>query len=147
MNSGQNILCIFHGNCPDGFGAAWDGLFCADLGKLADDGQSIERKHFKDIAELLPVTTRELEIGGFRVKAANLPYTLSSDAGHALAEGKPFGACYWDTPGGRMFSLRSNDEGEDVAEVAKQYGGGGHRNAAGFKVSFEQAQTFEVQND
>ena len=42
------------------------------------------------------------------------------------------------------FSLRSSDDGADVAEVAKQYGGGGHRNAAGFRVSFAQAQAFEV---
>ena len=31
-----------------------------------------------------------------------------------------------------------------VAEVAKQYGGGGHRNASGFKVSFAAAAAFEV---
>ena len=38
----------------------------------------------------------------------------------------------------------TSDDGADVAEVAKQYGGGGHRNAAGFRVSFAQAQAFEV---
>jgi uncharacterized protein len=32
----------------------------------------------------------------------------------------------------------------DVSEIAKQYGGGGHRNASGFTVSFAQAQAFEV---
>jgi len=52
--------------------------------------------------------------------------------------------CPWDTPEGRVFSLRSNDEGVDVSEVAKQYGGGGHRNASGFKVSFAAAAAFEV---
>lgn len=30
------------------------------------------------------------------------------------------------------------------SEVAKQYGGGGHRNASGFKVSFAAAVAFEV---
>ena len=30
------------------------------------------------------------------------------------------------------------------SEVAKQYGGGGHRNASGFKVSFAAAAAFEV---
>jgi oligoribonuclease NrnB/cAMP/cGMP phosphodiesterase (DHH superfamily) len=74
----------------------------------------------------------------------NLPYTMSSDAGHEMAKGKPFAACYWDTPKGRVFSLRSTDEGADVSEVAKQYGGGGHRNASGFTVSFAHAQAFEV---
>lgn len=48
------------------------------------------------------------------------------------------------TPEGRVFSLRSSDEGVDVSDVAKQYGGGVHRNAAGFRVSFAQAAAFEV---
>jgi nanoRNase/pAp phosphatase (c-di-AMP/oligoRNAs hydrolase) len=85
-----------------------------------------------------------MTIGGHRVPVANLPYTMSSDAGHEMAKGRPFAACYWDTPEGRVFSLRSNDEGVDVSEVAKQYGGGGHRNASGFTVSFAAATAFEV---
>ena len=66
------------------------------------------------------------------------------DAEYEMANGKPFAACYWDTPKGRVFSLRSSDDGADVSEVAKQYGGGGHRNASGFTVSFAQAQAFEL---
>jgi nanoRNase/pAp phosphatase (c-di-AMP/oligoRNAs hydrolase) len=31
-----------------------------------------------------------------------------------------------------------------VSEIAKLYGGGGHKHAAGFRVSFEQARGFEV---
>ena len=111
---------------------------------LATEGEAIERKHFKDIRELLGVTTRDMVIGGHLVPVANLPYTMSSDAGHELAKGRPFAACYWDTPKGRVFSLRSTDDGADVSEVAKQYGGGGHRNASGFTVSFAQAQAFEL---
>lgn len=122
----------------------WDTLMAAAPDALAKEGKAIERKHFKDIQELLGVTTREMVIGGHRVPVANLPYTMSSDAGHELAKGHPFAACYWDTPDGRVFSLRSNDDGVDVSEVAKQYGGGGHRNASGFRVSFEQAKCFEL---
>lgn len=122
----------------------WDALMEKSMGELAGEGKSIERKHFKDIMELLGVTTRDMVIGGHRVPVANLPYTMSSDAGHHLANGKPFAACYMDTPEGRVFSLRSSEDGIDVAEVAKQYGGGGHRNAAGFRVSFAHAQAFEV---
>jgi len=122
----------------------WDKLMASDVGDLVAEGTAIERKHFKDIRELLGVVTREMLIGGHRVPVANLPYTLTSDAGSELAKGRPFAACYWDTPEGRVFSLRSTDEGADVSEVAKQYGGGGHRNASGFRVSFAQAQTFEI---
>ena len=103
------------------------------LQALADQGSAIERKHFKDIAELLAVSARPMVIGGHRVKVANLPYTMSSDAAGKLAEGEPFGACYMDTPDGRVFSLRSHGEqAVDVSEIAKAYGGGGHKNAAGF---------------
>ena len=104
---------------------------------LLQEGEAIERKHFKDIDELLEVTTREFTIGGHTVPVANLPYTLSSDAGHKLAQGKPFAGCYWDTPDGRVFSLRSADDGLDVSEIAKQYGGGGHKNASGFRVPYD----------
>jgi oligoribonuclease NrnB/cAMP/cGMP phosphodiesterase (DHH superfamily) len=114
----------------------WDTLMATDVQSLRSDGAAIERKHQKDVAELLAVTKRRLVIGGHNVPVASLPYTLTSDAGHLMAQGEPFAACYWDTPDGRVFSLRSTDDGMDVSEIAKQYGGGGHRNASGFRVPF-----------
>lgn len=114
----------------------WDKLMAADVETLRSDGAAIERKRHKDIAELVAVTKRRLVIGGHDVPVASLPYTLTSDAGHLMAQGEPFAACYWDTPEGRVFSLRSTDDGMDVSEIAKQYGGGGHRNASGFRVPF-----------
>lgn len=111
---------------------------------LAVEGAAIERKHHKDIKELLGVTQRRMMIGGHNVPVANLPYTLVSDAAHQMAKGEPFAACYWDTPKGRVFGLRSTDEGMDVSEIAKQYGGGGHRNASGFTVPFSVAQSMEI---
>lgn len=122
----------------------WDGLMQTDPVKLAIEGKAIERKHFKDIDELLGVVTRPMSIDSHHVMIANLPYTFSSDAGHKLAQGMPFGGCYYDTPEGRCFSLRSTNEGIDVSEVAKKFGGGGHRNAAGFMISFDKAKTFEM---
>ncbi len=114
----------------------WDELMAADVGTLLVEGRAIERKHHKDVGELVGVCKRRLVIGGHDVPAASLPYTLTSDAGHLMAQGEPFAACYWDTPTGRVFSLRSTDEGLDVSEIAAQYGGGGHRNASGFRVPF-----------
>lgn len=112
----------------------WDKLMNTPTQILRVEGEAIERKHHKDIAELVGVTKRRMKIGGHDVPVANLPYTLTSDAGHLMAKGEPFAACYWDTPGGRVMSLRSTDEGVDVSEVAKGYGGGGHRNASGFRM-------------
>lgn len=115
----------------------WDRLMSADrveLLKMTAAGAAIERKHHKDVAELVAVCKRRMVIGGYDVPVASLPYTLVSDAAHAMAKGEPFAACYWDTADGRTFGLRAADEGIDVSEVAKQYGGGGHAKSAGFKV-------------
>lgn len=135
----------------------WD--FLADLLEqdpvyAAEMGAAIEKKHHKDIAELVTEMRRELIIGGHVVPAANLPKTLTSDAGHLMCgpyksayhNGQmftpPFAACYWDTPEGRVFSLRSAG-GFDVSEIAKLYGGGGHKTAAGFRVPLSRVGEFE----
>lgn len=127
---------------------AWDALMLAgddeeDLRDLRLEGAAIERKHHKDIAELVAVCKRPMKIGGAVVPAASLPYTLTSDAGHLMAADAPFAACYWDTPEGRVFSLRSREDGADVSEIAKLYGGGGHKHAAGFRVPFSRLVEFE----
>lgn len=115
----------------------WQGL-AEDFAKTPDAafeaGAAIEKKHHKDVAELVAASKRPMVIGGHSVEVANVPYTLSSDAGHLLTQTNAFGACYFDTPKGRVFSLRSVDEKEDVGAIAKSYGGGGHRNASGFTM-------------
>lgn len=111
-------------------------IFGRTIAQLASDGEAIERKHHKDVAELVGVTQRRMVIGGISIPIANLPYTLTSDAGNVMAKGDEtkIGACYWDTPEGRVFSLRSTDDGPDVSAIAKQYGGGGHAHASGFRM-------------
>lgn len=119
----------------------WDGL-AARMAKpetqvaLMEEGAAIERKHHKDIAELVTAFRRLAMIAGHEVPVANLPYTMASDAGHLMAEGWPFAACYYDRSDGvRVFSLRSREGGVDVSEIAAQFGGGGHKHAAGFQGS------------
>jgi oligoribonuclease NrnB/cAMP/cGMP phosphodiesterase (DHH superfamily) len=115
----------------------WDTLMRADQAELLNltaNGAAIERKHHKDVAELVKVCQRPMVIAGITVPVASLPYTMVSDAAGLMAKGLPFAACYWDTPTGRIFGLRSDDNGLDVSEIAKSYGGGGHVRAAGFTV-------------
>lgn len=92
----------------------WDLLMSLPVEHLAKDGEAIERKHHKDVMELVKVTRRMiLTEDNVMVPVANLPYTMTSDAGHLMAVGSgtddapefPFAACYWDTPGGRMPSF------------------------------------------
>jgi len=116
----------------------WDRLMMsseAEFANLKRDGEAIERKLQKDIRELIATGVRRMTIGGYDVPVLNAPSTYVSDAGHILSRGEAFAACYWDHAGGRSFSLRSGDEGVDVSEVAKIYGGGGHIKAAGFTVA------------
>jgi len=122
----------------------WDRLMATEPRELAKEGEPILRKQLKDVRELLPETTRRMNIAGHNVPIANLPYTHVNDAAHLLCEGEPFAGCYWDTPYGRVFDLRSSDAGVDVSEIAEQFGGGGHRNAAGFRLPYEAAATFEA---
>jgi len=112
----------------------WDILFDSDLGVLRKEGKAIERKHFKDIQEYIAAASYRDVIAGYEVPVLNAPYFWSSDAGHIMAKNEPFAACYWDTPEGRVYSLRSTDNGMDVAKIAEQFGGGGHAHAAGFRI-------------
>lgn len=67
-------------------------------------------------------------------RCANATTLISETAGE-LARETGIGCCWFeDGTGKRVYSLRSNADGlnVDVSEIAKRFGGGGHRNAAGF---------------
>lgn len=125
--------------------AVWDELMRADTGRLQAEGAVLNRKHDKDIAELIKVCGRRLRIGGHDVLAVNLPYTMGSDAMASISEGEPFTAYYYDTDGSRHFGLRSAKDGLDVSKIAASYGGGGHHHAAGFRVPLSEASQFELE--
>lgn len=75
-------------------------------------------------------------IGNYRVPVICAPNFMASDLAGELAQGHPFAAVFWDGEFSRNYSLRSRGD-FDVSEIAKQYGGGGHKNAAGFKVDIK----------
>ena len=105
-----------------------------DTAYLVREGEAIGRKQLKDIKELLSAITYKLRIGQYIVPAANLPYMMSSEAGHILSKDVPFAATYFFNGDKYQFSLRSSETGMDVSEIAKTYHGGGHKHAAGFQV-------------
>lgn len=77
----------------------------------------------------------EIELGGHRILAVNCTANISEVAGR-LAETRPFGASYFIRGDGmEVWSLRSRNGAVDVSEVARRFGGGGHRAAAGFEVA------------
>ena len=103
---------------------------------MAADGAAIERKNAKDLVELLDSNTRFIMFAGHDVPSANVPPFLASAAGDELSKANAFAIIWHDTRDGVRVSIRSQREGGlDVSQIAKIYGGGGHRNAAGFTVS------------
>lgn len=121
----------------------WDGV--ADLCEntivynvFVGQGEAIERKHFKDVKELIRAAAYRSVIAGHEVPTLNAPYFYSSDAGHQMSQGEAFAACYYDTADNRVYSLRSQPDGADVSLIAAKFGGGGHKNAAGFRVALSE---------
>lgn len=106
-------------------------------GNVLAEAHAIERFYDRKLAEMLPTATLRT-IGKWEaVPVANAPWAFASDLGHELLKEHPhapFAAVYYDNFGGRTYSLRSEDARQDVSEVARTFGGGGHRNAAGFRV-------------
>ena len=134
----------------------WDLLFHVDgirLEALKDDGSAILRAHNQNVQAALK-QARPCEIfkwapfanapgrvidGFIRYSlfglACNAPSFLASDLGHELANRSGTFGLVWSMAGDGQIhcSLRSNGD-YDVSAIAKCFGGGGHRNAAGFST-------------
>lgn len=76
-------------------------------------------------------------LDGHRVPFATCSPELRSEVGHELLEKfaeAPFAAIFYvNDQGGKEWSLRGREGGMDVNEIAKKFGGGGHKAAAGFR--------------
>jgi hypothetical protein len=116
--------------------AAWDEI-AKDTDKLVKEGEGILRSHNANIAKFIGDAYFDT-IDGRSVPVVNVPYHYASDTAHALLQkypDAPFTACWFRRGDGMIqYSLRSEDSRVDVSEVAKKFGGGGHRNAAGYQV-------------
>lgn len=85
-------------------------------------------------------------LNGEKGLAINATRMYVSDLGHRLAEQSGTFGLVWSLLGPELdvtrqvaCSLRSIGE-FDVSEIARSFGGGGHRNAAGFEISFAQLE-------
>lgn len=113
----------------------WDRFALMDRDAIGEEfkapGEAILRRERQIIDDHLR-HAREIDMDGYKILAVNAT-TLFSEIAGELAEGRPFGACYFDrSDGKRQWSLRSRDGGVDVSAIAKARGGGGHPHASGF---------------
>lgn len=116
-----------HTTMAQDFWELGDGLFTA-----RKRGVAVQAKVRQYVAEVRK-NARRIAFEGFDVPIVNAPQVDISELGHALADGETFAMAWWQRADGVFqYSLRSIGD-FDVSELAKRYGGGGHKNAAGFQ--------------
>lgn len=111
----------------------WDELYARGAKSLIEEGKAIQR-YYRLRIEDLKRHAYPARLGQDNCWISNAPYFAASEVAGELCDrpGATFGACYFEVaPGKWQYSLRSRGE-FDVSAIAKQYGGGGHKNAAGF---------------
>lgn len=99
---------------------------------LIEEGFPIARYYRQKIEEI-KTTQHTRRLGGFEVPVCNAPYFAASEVAGELAPPEGFAACYFHNGQGWQFSLRSRGS-FDVGRFARFFGGGGHKQAAGFTV-------------
>ncbi len=114
----------------------WDDL-ATDLEdkrpSMLAEGAALLRHENKQVDRIVRAS-KPWRVCGHLVPAVNTS-VLQSEVGHRLAPGSPFAVCWVEGADGFWYlSLRSTDEGLDVGAIARELGGGGHRNAAGCKI-------------
>jgi oligoribonuclease NrnB/cAMP/cGMP phosphodiesterase (DHH superfamily) len=75
-----------------------------------------------------------IRMRNYKVYAINMPYIYTGEMSKHLTKNVPFVVSFWYDGTKTIFSLRSAPGGVDVSEIAKHYGGGGHRHASGFEL-------------
>ena len=114
----------------------WDELAEMPAEELARQGAPIVQANRCEVERLLR-SAHPVILGSRRVEGVNSAL-LRSLVGHELAKrmafGEPWGLVY-RLNGPRVDVSLYSIGALDVSRIAREYGGGGHRNAAGFSVS------------
>jgi hypothetical protein len=116
----------------------WTSLAARDVDDLAREGAPIVRTDAVEVERAIR-NPSPISLAGRRVESINARARRSA-IGHALAERKAFGqqwGCVYRIEGSRVHATLYSIGDLDVSEVAAEYGGGGHKNAAGFTLSLE----------
>lgn len=125
----------------------WKGFLVDGTAHFSTQGAAILRTHDRNVQDVLKYAVRKctLKDTGYydydddnfiwEGLAANCSTCFTSDVGHELADQSGTFGLLWvlDKDGKVRCSLRSNGD-YDVSAIAKTFGGGGHKNAAGFET-------------
>src|SRR5262249_291756 len=105
--------------------------------KFVSEAEGIERFYNQKIAEIVRTATFKKISDWNAIPVAHAPRAFASDVGNALLRAHPsppFVAVVVHASDTRSYSRQPEETREDVSEVARKFGGGGHRNAASFRV-------------
>ncbi len=98
-------------------------------------GAIVQMYREKCVQRLVQNNAQEVQFGEYRVLAVNNEL-FHHEVASALGVGRPFGIVWRARKtGGFYVSLRSEEQGVNVAELAQRYDGGGHDHAAAFWVA------------
>ena len=99
------------------------------MSRIEEAGEIIEKYRKQVASEFLDAWGFECMLGGHRVLACNQGRCGSRFFGDA-AKGYDIAAAFvWD---GQQYTVSLYSETVDVSEVARMFGGGGHKGASGF---------------
>lgn len=100
--------------------------------KVIEFGRSIRKYQEKMVVEVAD-NAHQVLFEGHKVFAVNAP-VLHSDLGHYIATKHPPFAIVWWEKKDRSIRVSLRSIGFDVERIARKYGGGGHKTAAGFSL-------------
>lgn len=100
----------------------------------------------KQVREMLEEDIQLVEFEGMKIYAINSPVSVSILGNLLVKKRPPVGLIWAESKDKIRVSLRS-DGSVDVGILAKKYGGGGHKGAAGFRVALGAEKPWKVIND
>lgn len=100
--------------------------------RLVTEGRVVTKMLETQIDGAMPYA-KPCEILGHKGLAVNGALNISEIGNRLATKSGTYGLVWWSDGEKAICSLRSNDD-YDVSAIAKQFGGGGHKNAAGFSV-------------
>jgi len=102
--------------------------------KIWEKGRCYLEFQDKILKELVSERAYPVKFDGHKAMTINAPHIFASEIGAMLYEKYYPVAIIWQQKGDDIsVSLRSNGK-VDVSQMAKKYGGGGHKAASGFKI-------------
>lgn len=127
----------------------WDLLANSSPAEVIGEGAHIRRAQDKQVRDLVHALRHYVRLDGHVVPCVNLPFTHASDAGHLMCTEEPqypFAVIYFQGRNSVTYSMRSQGD-FDVQAIARKFGGGGHKNAAGFRLDVNSDEHPELVTD